>query len=262
LTQDDEFIDPDKWQAFYETVHDILTGDRISPLHRGLLPFRVWQLFDAMVEFAENDEPDKFVCAAGVLTHYLGDSCQPLHISYLHDGDPERPVTYTFTKGKKEGEEETIPMGQGVHSAYEDAMIFAHRADILAGLKKTPKVKANERVKTGFDAARKTIDLMRNTFDLIPPPNLVQTYIDVGKGGKAATDALWKASGKQTISVMQDGAHLIAVIWESAWEAGRGEENVSSTAALSEDAAMEIVSEPEFVPSVTVDKIGKLLKRE
>src|SRR5262249_27935896 len=163
---------------------------------------------------------------------------------------------------KKEGEEEIVPMGRGVHSAYEDAMVFAHRAEILVGLKKTPEVKAKERVKTGFEAARKTIDLMRNTFDLIPPPNLVQTYIDVGKGGKAATDALWKAFGKQTISVMQDGAHLIAVIWESAWEAGRGEENVSSTAALSEDAAMEIVSDPEFVPSVTVDKIGKLLKRE
>jgi hypothetical protein len=261
LTEDEGFIDPDKWQAFYGTVHDILTGEPISPLHRGLLPFRVWQLFDAMVEFVQNNEPDKFACAAGVLTHYLGDSCQPLHISYLHDGDPERPVTHTFTKGKKEGEEETRPMGQGVHSAYEDAMIFAHRTDILAGLKKTSKVKANERVKTGFEAARKTIDLMRNTFDLIPPPDLVQTYIDVGKGGKAATDAMWKAFSKQTISVMQDGAHLVAVIWESAWEAGQGEENVSSTAPLSEDAAMEIVSEADFVPSVTVDKIGKLLKR-
>jgi hypothetical protein len=261
LTQDDAFIDPDKWQAFYETVEDILSGKPITSLHRGLLPFRVWQLFDAMVAFATNNEPDKFVCAAGVLTHYLGDSCQPLHISYLHDGDPERPVTYTFTKGKKEGETETRPTGQGVHSAYEDAMVFAHRNDILAGLKKTSKVKANELVKSGFEAAQKTIELMRNTFTLIPPAQLVQTYVDVGKGGKAATDALWKVSGKQTIEAMQDGAHLIAVIWESAWAAGGGEANVTSTAAISEDDAMEIVSDPDFVPSVTVDKIGALLNR-
>ena len=73
LTKDNSFIDPDKWQAFYETVNDILTGEPIAPVHRGLLPFRVWQLFDAMVEFASNNEPDKFVCAAGVLTHYLGE---------------------------------------------------------------------------------------------------------------------------------------------------------------------------------------------
>lgn len=261
LAQDDAFIDPDKWEAFYDSVRDILKGERIAPVHRGLLPFRVWQLFDAMVGFAADDQPGKFVCAAGVLTHYLGDACQPLHISYLHDGDPERPVTHTFTKGKKEGSEETRPMGQGVHSAYEDAMVFAHREDILAGLKKTPRVKANELVATGFEAARKTIELMRNTFALIPPPELVQTYIDTGKGGKAATNALWKAFGKQTISVMQDGAHLVAVIWESAWEAGQGEAKVSSAAALSKDASMKIVSDPDFVPSVTVDKIGKLLKR-
>jgi len=260
-TRDDAFVDPDKWQAFYNNVNDILSGDPISPLHRGLLPFRVWQLFDAMVQFAQNNEPDKFVCAAGVLTHYTGDSCQPLHISYLHDGDPERPVLHTFTRGKKEGEEETRPMGQGVHSAYEDAMVFAHRADILAGLKKTPQVKRNERIKTGFEAAQRTIELMRNTFELIPPPDLVQAYIDVGKGGKAATNALWEKFGEQTISVMQDGAHLTALLWESAWEAGHGEANVTSTPELSQDAAMEIVSDPEFVPSTTVDKIGKLLKR-
>jgi hypothetical protein len=42
---------------------------------------------------------------------------------------------------------------------------------------------------------------------------------------------------------------------------GEGEKNISSTAALTEDAAMEIVSDPEFVPSVTIDKIGKLLKQ-
>jgi hypothetical protein len=182
LTEHQEFVDPDRWQEFYETVRDLLSGDPISPLHRGLLPFRVWQLFDAMVEFARNDEPDKFVCAAGVLTHYLGDACQPLHISYLHDGDPERPVSHVFSKGKREGEEEIRPMGQGVHSAYEDAMIFAHRNDILAGLKKTAKVKKTERISTGLEAASKTIGLMRNTFKLIPPAELVQTYIDVGKG--------------------------------------------------------------------------------
>jgi hypothetical protein len=262
LTKDDSFIDPDKWQDFYETVDDILTGEPIAPVHRGLLPFRVWQLFDAMVEFASNNEPNKFVCAAGVLTHYLGDSCQPLHISYLHDGDPERHVTHTFTKGKKEGQKETRPLGQGVHSAYEDAMVFAHRAEILAGLKQQPtRVKASEQVATGFEAAKKTIELMRDTFSAIPPDRLVQTYIDVGKGGKAATDALWNVSGKQTISVMRNGAHLVALIWESAWAAGRGETNVTSTAALTQEAAMEIVSDPDFVPSVTVDTIGKLLKR-
>ena len=35
-------------------------------------------------------EVEKFVCAAGILSHYVGDACQPLHISYLFNGDPDR----------------------------------------------------------------------------------------------------------------------------------------------------------------------------
>src|SRR5262249_24000053 len=98
LTTADANLDPDKWQALYNTGEDLLSGDPITPEHRGLLPFRVWQPFDAMVDFARKGQASKFVCAAGVLTHYVGDACQPLHISYLHDGDPEKPVTHTFTR--------------------------------------------------------------------------------------------------------------------------------------------------------------------
>jgi hypothetical protein len=261
LTKDDSYIDPDKWEEYYESVTDILRGEPISKLHRGLLPFRVWQLFDAMVEHVSAGEADKFVCAAGVLTHYVGDACQPLHISYLHDGDPKRPVEHTFSRGKKEGQTETRPLGQGVHSAYEDAMVFAHREDILAGLESTPKVAKSEMITSGFEAARKTIEMMRNTFKAIPPMDLVQAYVDVGKGGKASSDALWKAFGRKTISVMQGGAHLLAVLWESAWAAGDGEKNVKATRALTQAEAMAIVEDPDFVPSMTVDQIGSILKR-
>jgi hypothetical protein len=77
LTTSTDFIDPDKWQAFYDSVNDILSGEPIAPKHRGLLPFRVWQIFDEMCGFAAEGEAEKFVCAAGVLCHYVGDACQP-----------------------------------------------------------------------------------------------------------------------------------------------------------------------------------------
>ena len=261
LTRRDTFVDPDQWQQYYDSVNDILSGKPISPLHRGLLPFRVWQLFDAMVAAARAGKADRFVCAAGVLTHYVGDACQPLHISYLHDGDPENPFEHTFTKGKKEGETELRPLGQGVHSAYEDAMVHDHRDEILKELKKTPKVAKSELITTGFEAARATIELMRSTFKSIPPKKLVQAFVKVGKGGKASSDALWKAFGKKTIQVMQDGTHLLGVLWESAWAAGDGETNVKSTRGLSQDEAMAIVKDPDFVPSMTVDRIGSVLQR-
>jgi hypothetical protein len=261
LTTDTSFIDPDRWQAFYDSVKDILSGEPIAAKHRGLLPFRVWQIFDEMCRFAAAGDAKKFVCAAGVLTHYIGDACQPLHISYLHDGDPERPVEHEFTSGKKAGTTEMRPMGQGVHSMYEDRMVFDHREEILDGLQRTPKVKQGELIANGFEAAQKTIDMMRNVFKQIPPAKMVQTYIDVGKGGKAASDALWKAYGQKTIDVMKQGSHLVAVLWESAWEVGDGETEVKSLQSLTQDQAMAIVADPDFLASMTVDKIGLHLKR-
>jgi hypothetical protein len=261
LTIDINYIDPDKWQAFYDSVKDILSGDSIAAKHRGLLPFRVWQIFDEMCQFAADNDFQKFVCAAGVLTHYVGDACQPLHISYLHDGDPDRPVEHEFTSGKKAGASEMRPLGQGVHSAYEDRMVFDHREDILEGLKRTPKAKKNEQIANGFEAAQRTVDMMRDVFAQIPPSDMVQTYVDVGKGGKAASDALWKAYGQKTINVMKLGSHLLAILWESAWAVGGGETKVRSLRALTQDEAMEIVSDPDFLPSMTVDQIGAKLKK-
>jgi hypothetical protein len=259
-TSDDAtFVDPDKWNTFYDTVRDLLSGQPISALHRGLLPFRVWQIFDAMVEFARAGEGDKYLCAAGVLTHYVGDACQPLHISYLHDGDPERAFTHTFSKGKKAGQSEQRALGVGVHSAYEDAMVGAHRKAILAKLSGTPTVEKAERIATGQEAASKTIELMRNTFGALPPEKIVQAYIDIGAGGKASSDALWDAFGDGTMKVMQDGAHLIALLWESAWNEGGGEQNVKNLEELTHDEAMAIVMEPDFLPSVSIDHIGTLL---
>ncbi len=261
MTEDDSFIDPDKWQEYYDGITDILSGKKIAENRRGLLPFRVWQIFDAMCDFAAAGEAEKFLCAAGVLTHYIGDACQPLHISYLHDGDPNRPVTHTFSKGKKEGQSEERPKGQGVHSAYEDGMVFANREKILDGLKNTPTVKKSEWVDTGHDAAKLTIELMRNTFELLPPIDLVDTYIKVGKGGQAASDALWSKFGKKTIQAMQDGTHLIAVLWESAWNVGNGETKVRRTSSLTEKEAMDIVKKENFLPSMSIGTIGTILRK-
>jgi len=261
LTTSTDFIDPDKWQDFYDSVKDILSGDPIEPKHRGLLPFRVWQIFDEMSQFAADGDAQKFVCAAGVLAHYVGDACQPLHISYLHDGDPNRAFEHEFSKGKKAGTNEKRPLGQGVHSAYEDAMVFDHRAEILDGLKRTPKVRKSELITNGFEAAQKTINMMRDVFAQISPMDMVQTYVDVGRGGKASSDALWEAYGQKTVNVMKQGAHLLAVLWESAWEVGSGETKVKSLRALTQDEAMGIVSDPDFLPSMTVDQIGASLKK-
>ena len=55
---------------------------------------------------------------------------------------------------------------------------------------------------------------------------------------------------------MQSGSHLLAVLWESAWLAGSGETKVRSTRELTEAKAMAICADPDFIPSVSIGKIG------
>jgi len=260
VTKDNANIDPNVWERFYDSVTDILTKEKIAEDRRGLLPFRVWQIFDRMCDFAKAGKAEEFVCAAGVLAHYVGDACQPLHISFLHDGDPERPVKHVFTKGKKAGQSKLQPLGAGVHSAYEDAMVFQNRDAILDGLKQTPRVQQSQLVSTGREAAIATIKLMRDTFKAVPPAKIVQAYVDIGKGGNAASTKLWSLFGRQTIGVMQDGANLLAVLWESAWTAGDGERNVTRKGALTTTEAMDIVKDDKFLPSMTIGQIGKVLR--
>ena len=66
--------------------------------------------------------------------------------------------------------------------------------------------------------------------------------------GEASSDALWKDYGQKTINVMKQGTHLLAVLGESAWQVGGGETKVRSLRALTEDEAMAVVTDPEFLP--------------
>ena len=261
LCKNAAFIDPAQWDAFYDFIVDLASGNVIEQKHRGLLPFRVWQIFDAMVEAAATGRGDEFVCAAGVLTHYIGDACQPLHISYLHDGDPENLIEHTFKKGKNEGKTEMRPFGQGVHGGYEDAMVSAFKEEVLDGLKKTPKTKKAEMITTGFDAAKLTIGMMRQTFKSIPPRRIVEEFGNFDGKPAERAEHLWNQFGKKTIANMQSGAHLLAVLWESAWEKGKGETKVTSTKALTEKQAMKICADPDFIPSVSISRVGALLSK-
>lgn len=50
---------------------------------------------------------------------------------------------------------------------------------------------------------------------------------------------------------MQDGTHLIAVLWESAWKLGEGEQKIKRKSALARKEAMNIVKKETFF---TVDE--------
>jgi hypothetical protein len=240
------------WQKYYTDVEDE---------SRGLLPFRVWQFYQAMVEFVAAGKAVEFVCAAGILSHYVGDACQPLHISYMFNGDPDDTEVVTHKNRQGRMVTEPVPRAAGVHAAYEDGMVDTHTPEILDGvdtlLGKSAKLPA---VAGGHDAAVAVVDLMQKTFDTINPKDIVDAFLAVkDQEPRAISDELWSKFGDDTIAVIADGSRYLAHLWNSAWEQGDGDHTIKDHDAIDTQALIDLYSDRTFLPSHTLDEIGPLL---
>ena len=184
---------------------------------RGLLPFRVWQIYKRWSAFVKVGGSRGYVAAAGILAHYVGDACQPLHGSYLADGDPYR---------KPDGTKVSDPLpykknyATGVHSAYERNMVNVG-LEISCHLPK--KLKNNHGmslVTGGRDAGYAMIELMRRTRKTIQPLKIVEFYAPYSPSVRTeVAEKLWKKSKSPTLEVLADGCRTLAMLWEAR---GRG----------------------------------------
>jgi hypothetical protein len=247
------------WQRYYDAVKKQFPQKE----SRGLLPFRVWQIYDKMVEFVRAGDVNSFVCAAGIVSHYVGDSCQPLHISYMFNGDPDDTVMGMVKDPKThEKVKKPIPRATGVHSAYEDDMVDRHVDAIVAGVDNILSDPPTPALVTGGHAAAVTVvDLMQKTFAAIAPKTIIAEFLkEADQKPAARADAMWKVLGADTIKVMADGAVCLAQLWDSAWQEGGGDEKIGNLDAVSEKALEDLYRNPEFLPSHTLNTIGPLLQ--
>jgi hypothetical protein len=251
-------VSVDIWKKYYDAVKKQFPEKE----SRGLLPFRVWQIYNEMVDAVKAGDVTRFVCAAGIVSHYVGDSCQPLHISYLFNGDPDHPVS-AVVRDPKTGEKNPgqLPLGHGVHSAYEDNMVDHHVTEIMTGVdsilrrQQLPKL-----VSGGHGAAVAVVDLMQQTFKAIAPKDIVADFVKVQDQKPAAqAEALWKNLGEDTIKVMADGCICLAQIWDSAWTEGGGDSTIRSLTEIDESSLEKLYQNPNFLPSHTIDTIGPVL---
>src|SRR5262249_16064358 len=150
--------------------------------------------YQEMVEFVRAGKVAEFVCAAGILSHYVGDACQPLHISYLFNGDPDDTEVVTHKNRRGKLMTEPIPRAAGVHAAYEGGMVDTRNPQIMAGVDQLlPGLARPPAVRTGHDAAVAVVDLMRKTFEAIKPPDIVDAYVKVkDRKPREISDALWE----------------------------------------------------------------------
>lgn len=224
-TEDPANIDPAVWMDYYEKVHD---------RSKGILPFRIGLIYEEMVASVAAKDLDRFVCAAGILSHYVGDACQPLHISYMFDGEP-------LPGGQTKGD--------GVHSAYEAKMLNANAAALVAGIREGLADAAPLPNVTGSrEATLAAVDLMRKTFANLSPKKIVDAF--------AAKEDLWDQFGDATIATCVEGTRTLAMLWESAWAEGNGGDIATSRlTARDKDDLVTLYSDKDFIPSCTLKQL-------
>lgn len=223
---DPTLVHPAAWNAFFSAFAKQGSGPE-----EGSLPFRVWQLFEAMVGFVRGREIDRFVAAAGILAHYVGDASQPLHCSYLHhgrlpmmrvDGDPrEYPVAHS----SQEFKDYSATRPAQVHGIYEEGMLEIDPAAALAGVDEQlgrPPLRTGD-VGSGQEAAYETVLLMDRARRRLAPADIIDAD-DPSLGPKARARRLWEneAIRAATIVSLADSVQVLARLWQSAWTLGGG----------------------------------------
>jgi hypothetical protein len=223
----------DFWNRYYEA-----TG--IDTKHRGALPFRAWQVYELLVEFARDAKLAEFVCAAGCVSHYLGDACQPLHVSFLHHGDPDKP--------------EQAP----VHSTYETKMLDRFVNDLVEGVNARLQGKKGTKKFTGGAAsANHVVSVMKETFDTLAPKTVLQSFLK--NTGRQRMQGMWTDLGEGTMDCIALGAVGVAEYWEAAWKEGRSDPAAAALPHTPPEIAqpdlMALYRDKTFMPSLFLSQM-------
>jgi len=240
----DANIDVDVWLKFdremdiarpiYKRNRD---GQQELRPREGALPFRVWQMYKQMISSLNAGKVDEFLVAGGTMAHYVGDACQPLHISYLHHG--------------------ADPSESGVHADYETKLIDHKRQQLFDGVDGINiKVKSNQLIgSAGKEAAKLVLRLMKETVDLLPPEEVVDVWRHAKGHGKY--DRMWDALGERTITNIANGSHAMAVLWQSAWKHGNGAAvPASQLKKIKPERLQQIYNRKSFVQSFRLSNVA------
>jgi len=224
LTKNGANIDAKTWVEFYQSVGT-------DTQHMGALPFRVWQMFDIAVASLLAGKVDEWVAAMGLMAHYVGDACQPLHVSSLHHGRPGHP------------EEERV------HSVYETNMLDRFTLDLVQKVNAAVKtLPAPPNVNNGSEAAGAVVELMRRTFHFLPPIDVINAFNEAD--GQERIPHMWDVLGDRTAECIASGARTLAMLWESAWAMGGGAQlPAAKIKTIDPHKLTALYNDATFVPS-------------
>jgi hypothetical protein len=250
-TSDSTRINPAEWNKYYESI---------EAEQKGTLPFRIALIFEEMAEYARNNKKVEFVCAAGILVHYVFDAAMPLHISYLHHGD----VTGQKKKKKLYGKEIDVPLAYEVHEEFDTQMVEYYADEIIKKLpgmiRKISKMKTlmpAENIADKYEAAKAAVQLMINTITKAPPDRIVEDfekYLSLSK--RERCDLLWKSYNSGLMTAMAEAVILSTRLWEAAWKAGDGIAKDKNLEAVPEKDLKELYETKGFLKSMNIKEMA------
>jgi hypothetical protein len=217
----------DYWNRYYDSAN-------VEDIHKGALPFRAWEVYELLVHYAREAQLLEFVCAAGCVAHYLGDACQPLHVSYLHHGHPG------------------VTTEEPIHSTYETKMLDRFVNELMIGVNaKLQGRSIGPLFRGGTGAADHTVAVMARTLTTLPPEGIIQAFN--ANPGHNRLQGMWNATGQLTCECIANGVISLAEYWESAWVEGRADPAAVALPkmmpVLSDTDLMKLYRDKTFMPS-------------
>lgn len=231
FTADKKTLSEQAWTDFYDALG--IKADK----DRGALPFRVKQIYLDMVDSAARGDTTRFIASAGIVAHYVGDACQPLHVSYLHHGEPGA------------GED-------AAHSDFETGMLGKFRKNVIADVQaKADHIVAANCFTGGQHAAEYVVSIMKAALKTLPPTEILAAWRQAKTGGNKL-DNLWNAVGARATDCIAHGAEGLALVWESAWREGRARAGAvalqsGALGPVDKKALMDLYNDHDgFIPSM------------
>ncbi len=247
------------WKEYFEGFTEAGVGPE-----EGCLPFRVWQIWEAMVKYLKQPDLKRFVAAAGILAHYVGDASQPFHCSYMHHGVP--PMTEhegrQYPRLPDKSAEYTAFLSspqRKIHSIFDETLLEVDPKDVFDRVSKARHAGARPKISSGYEAAVATVRLMDATHKRLPQKSIIELD-DPNLSDKARAKRLWANDKVRegTIASLADSVHLLATLWSAAWEAGGNEKLKVPKKAFTEAALQEIYEEDrKFIPSLSLANMAE-----
>jgi hypothetical protein len=226
FADDPENLAVDVWNRFY---------DAIGATKRGALPFRVWQMYRDMVARLAAGDTTGFLCVGGLMSHYVGDACQPLHVSMFHHGRP--------------GHSEESP----VHAKYETEMLDRFAVEIVTRTNTAleGQVAASD-LNGGKAAARSVVEMMRDSLAALPPIEIIQAFVE--SSGQQRLPHMFEVLGDRTVARLAAGSLALARLWSSAWAEGGGADTPDAALGAIETTELRLLyTNADFAPSFRLD---------